>query len=466
MVTFLLNNRLVETGKNPGMSLLDYIRYEADLPSTKVGCREGDCGACTVMLGELKGEHVEYKSIVSCLTPLVNAHGRHIVTVEGINLDKGLTPVQKVMVDNAATQCGFCTPGFVMSFTSYCLSHERPSTEGAINAVSGNICRCTGYKSIERAAADLNQIIRDKNLANPMGWMVEKGYLPAYFLDVPGLLGGIHPLDYTAPENPTYVGGATDLMVQKPNHILNTPIIPAGAISGLKGIGLDGSRCVIGAATTFNEFAHSDLLGSIIPTPRNIMSLVASDQVRNSATIAGNIVNASPIADLSIILLSLNAEISTSLNGNRRVQPLREFYTGYKRLNLYEGERVESISFEIPSPKSIFNFEKVSKRKYLDIASVNSSILACTEGNVITSCHVSAGGVAPIPMYLSNTSMFMVGKPIIRETFEKANAIMQAEISPISDIRGSADYKRLLLRQLLFAHLSKLSPELLEVRWL
>ena len=114
----------------------------------------------------------------------------------------------------------------------------------------------------------------------------------------------------------------------------------------------------------------------------------------------------------------------------------------------------------------IFNFEKISKRKYLDIASVNSSILACTEGNVITSCHVSAGGVAPIPTYLFNTSMFMVGKTINQETFEKANTIMQAEISPISDIRGSADYKRLLLRQLLFAHLSKLFPELLKVTWL
>jgi len=242
--------------------------------------------------------------------------------------------------------------------------------------------------------------------------------------------------------------------------------LPVGALRGLKGIELDGSRCVIGAATTFNELTHSDLLCSIIPTLRNIMPFVASDQVRNSATIAGNIVNASPIADLSIILLSLNAEISTSLNGNMRIQPLREFYTGYKKLNLYEGERVESISFEIPSPKSIFNFEKISKRKYLDIASVNSSILACTEGNVITSCHVSAGGVAPIPTYLFNTSMFMVGKTINQETFEKANTIMQAEISPISDIRGSADYKRLLLRQLLFAHLSKLFPELLKVTWL
>lgn len=462
MVTFLLNNRLVETNKNSGISLLDYIRYEADLPSTKIGCREGDCGACTVLLGELVGEVVEYKSIVSCLTPLVNAHGKHIVTLEGINLDKALSPVQKVMVDNAATQCGFCTPGFVMSFTGYCLSHERPTIEGAINAVSGNICRCTGYKSIERAAADLTQVIRDKNMVNPVGWMVEQGYLPAYFVEVPKLLAEIRPLDIATPPNPTYVGGATDLMVQKPFQILNAPILPVGSIDELRGVRLDGSRCVIGAATTINELAHSDIIASIIPLLKNYIPLIASEQVRNSATIAGNIINASPIADLSIILLTLNAEISTSLNGGKRTQPLRDFFTGYKKLNLYEGELVENISFQVPPTKSVFSFEKVSKRRYLDIASVNSSILADTEGNLIKSCHISAGGVAPIPKYLSSTSKFMVGKPINRETFEKANAIMQAEISPISDIRGSADYKRLLMKQLLFAHLSKLYPALSE----
>ena len=187
MITFVLNNQIVQTDKAEGTALLDFIRDDSSLPGTKIGCREGDCGACTVLEGTIKDGQVHYKSIVSCLTPLGNAHGKHIVTLEGINMHN-LSPIQKAMVDNAATQCGFCTPGFIMSFTAHAMSHEKVNTKGAIDAVSGNICRCTGYKSIERAAEAIAEAMQNKNLEQPVKWLVEQNYLPDYFLNISGWL--------------------------------------------------------------------------------------------------------------------------------------------------------------------------------------------------------------------------------------------------------------------------------------
>src|SRR5215813_9386474 len=160
MIRFILNNHDIETNLPPGITVLDFVRYHQNLKGTKIGCREGDCGACTVLVGELVGGSIKYRSMTSCLMPLANAAGKHIVTVEGINPEDGsLTPVQQAMVDESGTQCGFCTVGFVMSLTGFCMDHvssphvSKGSVEMAISSVDGNICRCTGYKSIERAAA-------------------------------------------------------------------------------------------------------------------------------------------------------------------------------------------------------------------------------------------------------------------------------------------------------------------------
>src|SRR5580765_9097988 len=159
MIEFILNNQDISTDLAAGMTVLDFVRYRQNLKGTKIGCREGDCGACTVLVGELLGNEVRYRTMTSCLMPLANAAGKHIVTVEGINPDDGsLTPVQQAMVDESGTQCGFCTVGFVMSLTGFCVDAvssphvSKGSVEAAISSVDGNICRCTGYKSIERAA--------------------------------------------------------------------------------------------------------------------------------------------------------------------------------------------------------------------------------------------------------------------------------------------------------------------------
>ena len=168
------------------MTLLDFVRYEQRLTGTKIGCREGDCGACTVLVGTFKeGDTIEYQSITSCIWPLGNAHGKHIVTIEGTNIQNKLTSVQHAMKDNYATQCGFCTPGFVVALTGFALSGNEKDQEHALDAISGNICRCTGYKSIEKAANEVCEKLDFNNDAMPIGWLVENNFIPEYFINIP-----------------------------------------------------------------------------------------------------------------------------------------------------------------------------------------------------------------------------------------------------------------------------------------
>lgn len=455
MISFILNDKPVNTSCNPGMSLLDFIRYEANLPGTKIGCREGDCGACTVLIGELTKETVEYRSVTSCLYPLINAHGKHVVTIEGINLSNTLSPVQQAMADNAATQCGFCTPGFVMSFTAFCMNHEEPTTQKAIEAVAGNICRCTGYKSIERAAADIARVMQEKSKSNPVGWLVSKGYLPSYFLEIPSKLKQIKSFGDETSSTTQLIAGGTDLMVQRPESIYEQNV--KSTLDGHlpKNITINDCTCTVGGATQVSDLLASTELTARFPQLKDYLMLVSSEPIRNMATVAGNIVNASPIGDLSVMLLALNAQVTSIYDGKTHQQPLNELFAGYKQLNLKAGEVIQYITFELPKNSTHFSFEKVSKRKYLDIASVNSAMLIEIENGKIKKCRLSAGGVAPIPLYLHKTSKYLIGKELNAHTVVQASAIMQDEISPISDIRGTAEYKRLLLKQLLMAHLQK-----------
>jgi xanthine dehydrogenase small subunit len=429
-----------------------------DMPGTKVGCREGDCGACTVLEGTLKNGKVYYKSIVSCLTPLGNAHSKHIVTIEGINMEH-LSPVQKAIVDNAATQCGFCTPGFVMSLTVHSLSKEKSGKQKAIASVSGNICRCTGYKSIEKAAEDISNILKDKSIKDPVNWLVKKRFIPDYFSTIPERLAVFKKNNHCSGSNDIIIAGGTDLMVQKAEELAEANINPLQDRKDLKDIKVKNGKCIIGAATTASEIEQSPVIKEFIPEISSYFKLVASEPIRNMATIAGNIVNASPIGDLTILFLALNAEVIIDGSGGGRMIPLRDFFLGYKKLSINKDEVVKSIAFPLPAKPILFNFEKVSKRTHLDIASVNSAIQIIMEGEKVKECYLSAGGVSPIPLFLTMTCNFLNGKTITPDIILQANTIMQGEISPITDVRGSREYKRLLLRQLFFAHFLQLFPE-------
>ncbi|MEO8589151.1 MAG: FAD binding domain-containing protein [Flavobacteriales bacterium] len=457
MTEFILNDRTVRTDAPVGTVVLDIIRYHEHLPGTKIGCREGDCGACTVLVGGLKDDHVEYRSMTSCLLALANVHGRHIVTVEGLNMEQ-LSPVQQAMVDESGTQCGFCTPGFVVSLSGCCLSREKVTEELAVRAIDGNICRCTGYKSIERAAASVANQLAHKDGKDPITWSVKNGFLPSYFTEIKDRLKTIAPAPLVRAGNfPPVLAGGTDLYVQKHDTMHHSPVRSVFNDEALKGIRIEGDQCIIGGACAAADLLNSQELNKLFPSLEKNLMLVSSTPIRNMGTLAGNFVNASPIGDLTIFFLALDSTITLKGAKERSVK-LRDFYKGYKQFDKSSDEILTAVRFTMPNANTRFHFEKVSKRTHLDIASVNSAIRLELDGDMIHEAHLSAGGVAPIPKYLSNTSAFLAGKPISNETVRAAIKVMKEEIAPISDARGTADYKRLLLRQLFFAHFMELFP--------
>ena len=457
MITFILNNKTIKTPEHSGITLLDFVRYQQRLTGTKIGCREGDCGACTVLVGTLTNNTMEYQSITSCISPLGNAHGKHIVTVEGTNLKNKLTAAQEAMKANYATQCGFCTPGFVVALTGFALSNSENNYSNAIDAISGNICRCTGYKAIEKAAHQVVEKLENQE-KNTFKWLIENEFIPDYFEGIPERLKDLETKDLNQPKG-KYVSGGTDLYVQQADNLADRTVHLIAEKDYLKGISIENGKCTIGTNTTVSDLWNHKKLNSLLPNLRTHLKLVSSEQIRNMASLGGNLVNASPIGDMTIFFLALNSEI-TIINSEEKERTilLKDFYQGYKTFDLNESELLKAISFKLPAKHSFFNFEKVCKRTHLDIASVNSAIHLSVENETITEANVSIGGVAAIPKYLHDTSAFLKGKQLNTETILEANAMLQKEIAPISDVRGTSDYKRLLARQLFFAHFTTLFP--------
>jgi len=501
MITFYLNDQPIHTTEPAASALLDFVRYHEHLTGTKIGCREGDCGACTVLVGELaaEGQPIAYQSMTSCLTPLGNVHGKHVVTVEGINRAGGqLTPVQQAIVDHNGAQCGFCTVGFVMSLTGHSLAAE-PATEASTRAaIDGNICRCTGYKSLERAAAALTAELAARPGPDRVQWLTDKQFVPAYFAEMPARLAALraetaaaeapadpgapgpaapgravsaspnghfqsqnghdsHPFPHAA--HPLLSGG-TDLLVQRLDELRQQPVRLLFD-HGPRGVRQHEGRVVLGAATTASQLLESAVLRGLLPRLPEYLKLVSSTPIRNMGTVAGNFVNASPIGDLTILFLALGADVTLAdAAGASRVLPLASLYLGYKKLAKAAAEQVTDISFPAPQASDFFNFEKVSKRTHLDIASVNTAAWLRVEDGVITAARLSAGGVGPVPLLLARTAAYLLDRPLSAATVAGANEVMQEEISPIGDVRGTAAYKRLLLRQLLFAHFLRFAPEL------
>lgn len=463
MIKFILNDQLVETSVLPTTVLLDFIRKEKKLTATKEGCREGDCGACTVLVGELSGNNVKYKSVNSCLMPIGDANAKHIVTVEGVN-NSVLTPIQEAMVDEGGTQCGFCTPGFIVSMTGYFLNHDKFEIDEAVDSIGGNICRCTGYAGIKRALEKANVAFSGNGTQakTHLEKLISKEFVPKYFRDIPKRLKQISTKP-TKAKSKVVISGGTDLYVQKWEDLVRSNADFISADEKLKGIIKAKNRIRIGGAVTIEEIKNSDLLQKIFPHWNEYFNLFGSIPIRNRATVGGNIVNASPIADTVNILLVLDAVVHLRNGKKNHEVALKNFYKGYKTLNKKPDEIIEAVSFKVPPKNFFFNFEKISKRTFLDIASVNSSIYLELEKGKISAVHISAGGVAPIPLYLAKTCKFLKSKSVDTETVLTAASIAQTEISPINDARGSAEYKRLLLRQLIYAHFVKLFPEQIEL---
>ncbi len=334
-IKFILNEDVIHTKINSTTVLLDFIRKEKHLTGTKEVCKEGDCGACAVLMGTLTENGIKYKSVNSCIFPLHNAAGKHIVTIEGLNNNE-LSPIQKSFADEGASQCGFCTPGFIVSTTNYFLNETSPDINEAIDNIAGNVCRCTGYNSIKKAVANLiDTEYLNRNLAkDKIEELIDINILPGYFKSIPDklkLLNIDNETNTTIKGKVNVIAGGTDLFVQKPDELLKSK----NYFLANKGqIYQDNDKILIDASVTINDLKNSDVINKFFPNLNNFYNLFASYLIRNTATIGGNIANASPIGDSTILFLSLNAKLKRYTDNGSRKNKKKNYYKRYKKKNL------------------------------------------------------------------------------------------------------------------------------------
>lgn len=452
MIKLIINDREITTDVSPTTPLVDFFRENQRLLGTKIGCREGDCGACTAIIGELVDGKVQYRSVASCLMPIINVHGKHVVTIEGINPETGLNPIQNAFKVHGGTQCGFCTPAFIMSLTDLALSNKDITMYNLESSVDGNICRCTGYKSIQKALEDLVSLLGKRDKKNPTKWLVKNGFVPPYFEEIEERLKSLDAKKLVC-ENPDYiVAGGTDIYVEEFDNVVKASNpLSVWDMPELKGIIVKDGKCDLGASTTIEEMRHDPELKKIFPKLEEYTKLHSSTIIRNMATLAGNFVNGAPVGDMTSIFMALDAVLVT----DKREILLKDLYCGYKKTILEKREIVKRVLFDAPDKNSFFHFEKISKRRFLDISVVNSAMKIVVNKGVIQHVSAAAGGVGPTIIFLEKMCDFLKGQKLSNETFRRANEIAQTEISP----RSRADYKRLSVKTQLFSHMSKAAPK-------
>ncbi|MEN6492491.1 MAG: FAD binding domain-containing protein [Rectinema sp.] len=491
-----INNIWQDLHSSEGMPALDVVRGELGLTSTKEGCREGDCGACAVLVGEQVGDMVRYRAVPSCLLALGELRGKHLVTLEGLveGAKDGLTPVMRAFLDENASQCGFCTPGFIIALTSWLAEPQVPDLAGALRAIDGNLCRCTGYGAIRRAAARLVERFKDLPLESGarLKTLVEAQVLPPSVLEfmaesagkpeadsVSRKISGNAPARGGNADNAVpvaVVGGGTDYYVRNPDPeegfspFLTRMLPEFGQIRYVSD--REDRWLEVGAAVTVRDFFSSHVVRHEVPGIERFETMFASTLIRNLATVGGNIVNASPVADITSMLLALGARLvivpeadAGNKNTPLRLCPLEQFFLGYKKLNLGPGEVLKAVWIPVladPSSRK-FSFEKASKRRNLDIAAVNMAISFRIDKGRFRDVRISLGGVAPVPLLGIGAQEVLEGAPCdVSDKKSLAglakNAARRAEsaISPISDVRGSSDYRRRMVHQLMLAHFIRL----------
>ena len=496
---FTLNDGPVRTSAARGTPLVDFLRGEAGLSGTKEGCREGDCGACAVLLGTrqvpstrtVPGTRqalgVRYRAVPSCLFALGEAQGCHIITIEGLvsGAPDGLTPVMRAFLQENASQCGFCSPGFIISLSAWLAQPgSAPDMAGAMAAIDGNLCRCTGYGAIRRAAARLCREFADlpADADARMQALVDAGVLPRSvlaFAAAPAAGGtadsAAAPSADSTAAGTIVLGGGTDYYVRNPDPEPSFAPTLLARKSGFAGItGPQGGKdLVIGGATRVADFFASAEVRAAVPGIERFEGQFASTLIRNLATLGGNLANASPVGDLTAMLMALGATLELEDAANpadsvptapsTRTVPIERFFIAYKKTALAEGQAIRAI--RMPAGPRLFSFEKASKRATLDIAAVNSGLSFRLEGGVITDARLSAGGVAPVPLLLPKASALLegahadAGSAALAALARAVAATAEGEISPISDVRGSAEYRRRMTGRFVLAHFLRLFPD-------
>lgn len=457
-IDFYLNGKPQRLEVEPHQTVLEIIRGALGLSGTKEGCGEGDCGACTVLVGFPQENRVHYRAITSCLMLACQLDGKHLVTVEGLEQNRELHPIQQAVIDSHATQCGFCTPGVVMSLLGLYLENSAPTEAEMLGALEGNLCRCTGYVAIKSAGESLKlpQITGqmrpayfdavDQSLLSQNAGMLSvtqstKGYhCPTTREELVTLLGTL--------EDCRFMNGGTDLVVAMKKHGLSVGhLVDLSAISEFKSIQVTDSEVSIGASTKLSEI---QALKNELPALAEAIGKMASHQVRTLGTLAGNLGNASPVADSAPILLAYDARLVLGSRRGTREIALSEYYQGYKKTALGDKEWIERIV--IPRTISFVNFEKASKRKNVDISTTNGAIGLALEGRSIRQARVAFGGVGPVPVLASQASEYLEGKNYSLEVAQAAAQVALKEVTPIDDVRGSAAYRRALVEGLMIKH--------------
>lgn len=409
---------------DPTATLLDWLREDRGLTGTKEGCNEGDCGACTVMVTDEGG----HKALNSCILFLPQLHGKAVRTVEGASGPNGEAhPVQQAMVDLHGSQCGFCTPGFVMSMVA---SHANGATDHDTQ-LAGNLCRCTGYAPIIRAA----QAAEDKPVPvwvrdTPVATRVSPPMLPESSDELASV--------YAKHPDATLVAGATDvgLWVTKQLRKLD-PVIFLNRCDDLKDIKVTDNEIRFGAMVDMNRMG--DALADLHPSYAEMIRRYASVQVRHAATVGGNIANGSPIGDNPPALIALGATLHLRKGDARRAIPLEEFFIDYGKQDRTPGEFVEAVSF--PRQADRLKTYKLSKRFDQDISAVCGCFNITVSEGVIVDPRIAFGGMAGIPKRATHVEEALVGKPWERQTITAALPEFAKDYTPMTDMRASATYR-------------------------
>ncbi|WP_011582150.1 MULTISPECIES: xanthine dehydrogenase small subunit [Chelativorans] len=462
-IRFLLNGlKIVLRDLRPGQTLLDYLRLNRRLTGTKEGCAEGDCGACTVLVGRLSGDAVIYEGVDACIRFLASLDGCHVVTIEHLKRPDGsLHPVQQALVHHHGSQCGFCTPGIVMSLYALWMRNPRPSDKDIEKALQGNLCRCTGYEPIMRAARAISSY--GEPASDPLaleraaiiaelkrikdGTRVEIGTgqdrlaIPASVDDLADIL--------EAEPDTTIVSGSTDVGLWVTKFMREiAPAVFIGGLDELRTVSQEDGVITIGAGVSYSDaFSY---LSDRIPALGQLIERIGGDQVRNMGTIGGNIANGSPIGDTPPPLIALGATLTLRKGQSRRTIPLEDFFIAYGRQDRQPGEFVEAVHVPLPAPETRFAVWKISKRRDEDITAVLGAFAVTLDADgTVASARIAYGGMAATPKRALAVEAALHGRPWTIETIEQALPAYEQDFTPISDMRASAEYRMMTAKNLL-----------------
>ena len=481
-VRFALDGEIIALeGVDPTRTVLQFLREDVGRTGTKEGCAEGDCGACTVVVGELVGNGVRFRAINSCIQFVPTLDGKELITVESLEgADGALHPVQRAMVDCHGSQCGFCTPGFVMSLFALYKSADSPTRDEINDALAGNLCRCTGYRPIVEAAQKMYDYGRDAkgehenwmncsfaspNEAESNGGereMVERlrsiqrrdtlavsNGARSFF--APATLAELAALRSAYPEARILAGGTdVGLWVTKQLRELTT-VIYTGNVAELKRVEATEAMLDIGAAVSLTD-GYAAIVTEY-PALDELARRFASPPIRNAGTLGGNIANGSPIGDSMPVLIALGATLVLRNGKKTRELSLEQFYLAYQKTALAPGEFVERIL--VPRPRGGGQMRehvrsyKISKRFDQDISAVCGGYRLVVESGVVREAHIAYGGVAATPKRATQCEHALVGKPWTEETARAGMAALDRDYTPLTDMRASAAYRRTVTRNLL-----------------